>query len=95
MIRRLLGAWRDARREIENLELWKVLQGRGTRKLANRSPQALVFAVERCAACRHVPECGHALEAGRDGALEAFCPNTMYLRHLDAMKRHALKRSLL
>lgn len=89
MVRRLLGAWRSARREIEKLELWEVLHRRGTRRLANQNGQALVFALERCTACRHVPECGQGLEAGPDGALEAFCPNIMYLRHLDAMKRHA------
>jgi hypothetical protein len=90
MIRRLLGAWRQARREIEKLELWQVLHRRGTRGLADHNPQALAFAVERCAACRQLPECGHEIEAGSDRAIEAFCPNTMYLRHLDAMKRHAV-----
>jgi Family of unknown function (DUF6455) len=90
MIRRLLGAWRHARREIEKLELWEVLHRRGTRRLANHNPQALVFAVERCTACRQVPECGHVIKAGSDRAIEAFCPNTMFLRHLDAMRRHAV-----
>ena len=89
MVRQLLGAWRHARREIEKLELWEVLQRRGTRRLANQNPQALAFAVERCSACRHAQECEHLLEAGSDRAIEGFCPNTMYLRHLDAMKRHA------
>ena len=92
MIRRLLRAWRQARREIEKLELWQVLHQRGTRVLARHNPQALVFAVERCTSCRHVPECDRLLEGGSDRALEQFCPNTMYLRHLDAMKRHARAR---
>jgi hypothetical protein len=26
--------------------------------------------------------------SGRDAEIEAFCPNVMYHRHLDAMKRH-------
>ena len=26
--------------------------------------------------------------------LEKFCPNTMYLQHLDAMQRHAPRASL-
>jgi hypothetical protein len=89
MVRRLLGAWRHARCEIEKLQLWEVLQRRGTRRLANQNPQALAFAVERCVACRSADECEHLLEAGSDRAIEQFCLNTMYLRHLDAMKRHA------
>ena len=89
MIRRLLGAWRHARREIEKLELWEVLHRRGTRSLANHNPQALAFAVERCTDC-HLQECDQVLKAGADRAIEQFCPNTMYLRHLDAMKRHAV-----
>jgi len=78
-----------ARRTLEKLQLWEALQRRGTRRLANQNPQALAFAVERCTSCRHVPECDHLLEGGSDRAIEEFCPNTMYLRHLDAMKRHA------
>ena len=88
MIRRLLGAWRHARWEIEKLELWEVLHRRGTRRLANHNLQALAFAVERCTDC-HLQECEQVLKAGADRAIEQFCPNTMYLRHLDAMKRHA------
>jgi hypothetical protein len=88
MIRRLLGAWRNARREIEKLELWQVLHQRGTRSLANHDPQALAFAVERCTECLHLEQCESVLEAGSDRAIEQFCPNTMYFRHLDAMKRH-------
>jgi hypothetical protein len=90
MIRRLLSAWRRARREIEKLELWQVLHQRGTYGLARHNSQALAFAVERCMACRQVPDCGRALEAGPGRGLEAFCPNTMYLRHLEAMKRHGV-----
>jgi len=29
-----------------------------------------------------------------DAEIEAFCPNVMYYRHLSAMQRHAVKRSL-
>jgi hypothetical protein len=61
---------------------------RGTRRLANHNLQALAFAVERCTDC-HLQECEQVLKAGADRAIEQFCPNTMYLRHLDAMKRHA------
>jgi len=93
MIRRLVGTWRRARREIEKLELWEVLHRRGTRRLANQNPQALVFAVERCTACRHVEECGRLLNAAGDRAIEQFCPNTMYFRHLDAMKKHAARHA--
>ncbi|HEX5767096.1 MAG TPA: DUF6455 family protein [Burkholderiales bacterium] len=90
MIRRLLRAWRQARREIEKLELWQVLHRRGTRRLASHNPQALAFAVERCTGCRQAPQCGQEIAAGSDRAIETFCPNTMYLRHLDAMRRHAV-----
>ena len=81
-------------RGIEQLQLWELLRRRGTRKLANQNPQALAFAVERCAECRHPEECSRALALGQEAELAKFCPNTMYLRHLDAMKRHAGKPDL-
>ncbi len=77
------------RRTLEKLQLWEVLHRRGTRRFANQNAPALVFAVERCIACEHVEECEHQQKGGSDRSIEEFCPNTMYLRHLDAMKRHA------
>lgn len=95
MVRYLLGAWRRAVRPIAELQLWEVLRRRGTRRRANQNPQALEFAVQRCTECRHPEECSRLLAAGKDAELEKICPNTMYLRHLDAMERHAPKRDLL
>ena len=78
-------------RKLEDLELWEVLRRRRTRALANHNPRALDFAVERCAVCRQAEECKRLLAADWDSGIEELCPNTMYLRHLDAMRRHALK----
>lgn len=94
MLHSLFGAWRRAVRGIEQLQLWEILRRRGTRRQANVNPQALAFAVERCTECRHVEECSRLLAAGEDAELEKLCPNAMYLRHLDAMKRHAGKPEL-
>jgi hypothetical protein len=94
MLHSLFGAWRRAVRGIEQLQLWEVLRRRGTRKAANQNPQALAFAVERCTECTHVEECDRALKSGGEAELGKFCPNAMYLRHLDAMKRHAGKPDL-
>ena len=88
MFRWLSRAWWRASRDVEQLELWEILQRRGTRELAARNPQALVAAAERCRDCRQADECARLIVAGRDAEIEAFCPNVMYHRHLDAMKRH-------
>jgi hypothetical protein len=86
--RNLLRAWR-ARGDPSRLLLWEVLRRRGTRKLANGNEDALRFAVERCTSCRDAQECDRLLAAHWDSGIESFCPNTMFVRHLDAMKRHA------
>ena len=95
MVNWIAGAWRRAVRDIAQLQLWEILRRRDTRKLANQNEQALAFAVERCIACPRPEECSRLLAAGQDEKIEAFCPNTMYLRHLDAMQRHAPKKDLL
>jgi hypothetical protein len=96
MVQGLFSAWRRAVRNIAQLQLWEVLRRRGTRNLADANAQALGFAVERCASCAVSRECDRVLADGPDTIpLESFCPNTMYLRHLDAMQRHAPKRDLL
>ena len=83
------------RRKVADLELWELLRRRGTRALASHNPGALEFAVERCTACKRVHECAADLAtADGDARREKYCPNSMYLRHLDAMLRHAPKRSL-
>jgi hypothetical protein len=91
MVNWIAGAWRRAVRNISELPLWEVLRRRDTRKLAGRNERALAFAVERCTTCPHPEECIRLLAAGQDEKIEAFCPNAMYLRHLDAMERHARK----
>jgi hypothetical protein len=76
-------------RRIEKLQLWEVLRRRGTRAWANQNPRGLEFAVERCVSCAQVKACERdLLSAEADARLETYCPNTMYLRHLDAMRRH-------
>jgi hypothetical protein len=87
----ILRLWRRATRELSRLPLWEILRRRGTRKLADRQPQALANAVERCAQCADMTRCEQLIAAGQGDQIEAFCPNTMYLRHLDAMRRHAPK----
>jgi len=88
-------AWRRAVRDAAELELWEVLKRRGTRRAASENPRALAFAVERCTECRSIAECRRILAAGHDQKIPAFCPNAMYLKHLDAMQHHAPKRDLL
>jgi hypothetical protein len=95
MVHALFGAWRRAVRSIADLQIWEVLRRRGTRRLANQNPAALAFAVERCTECRSVAECNRLLAEGKDAELDQLCPNAMYLRHLDAMDRHASKKDLL
>ncbi len=87
--------WRHAVRDVGELPLWEVLRRRATRKAASRNRQALAFAVERCTVCRDTPRCEHLLAAAQDEKIHAFCPNVMYLKHLDAMKRHEPKEDLL
>ena len=89
----LSRAWWRTSRDAQQLELWEILRRRGTRKLAERNPQALVAAAERCRDCRQADECARLIVSGRDLEIEAFCPNVMYYRHLAAMQRHAVKRS--
>ena len=91
----MLGWISRLRRDLANLELWEILRRRGLRDAANREPQALSQAVERCTACRTSAECGRLLAAGQDEKIAAFCPNLMYLSHLRNMERHAPKRDLL
>ena len=90
----LARAWWRASRDVEQLELWEILRRRGTREIAARTPQGLVAAAERCRDCRKADECARLIVAGRDAQIEAFCPNVMYYRHLDAMRRHAGKPGL-
>jgi len=92
MIRWFSGLWR---REIGSLQLWEVLRRAGLRSAANRNPQALVQAVERCATCGRSVACSHLLAAGQDDKLADLCPNMMYVGHLRAMERHAPKQDLL
>ena len=88
MFSRIFGAWRRLVRDAGTLELWQVLRRRGTRRLANVYPPALASAVERCTECRDLAQCRRLLAADWDSGIESFCPNAMYLQHLDAMKRH-------
>jgi hypothetical protein len=82
-------------RDVASLELWEILRRRGLRPAADRDPQALGRAVERCSACRSSAECSRLLTAGQDEKVAAFCPNVMYLSHLRDMERHAPKQDLL
>ena len=91
MFRWLSGLWR---RDIGSLGLWDVLRRRGLRRAANHDPQALANAVERCTCCRDSIGCSRLLAAGQVDELADFCPNAMYLAHLQAMERHAPKRDL-
>src|SRR5574341_756578 len=90
----ILAFWRRKVRDLSELSLWKVLQARGTRKIADQQPEKLEVAVERCLGCDRMATCEEMIAAGRDAEIEAFCPNVMYFRHLEAMKRHAPKRNL-
>ena len=90
----LLAFWRRRMTDLSGLSLWKVLHARGTREIANQQPQKLELAFERCLGCADAVRCGKLLDEGNYSALEGFCPNVMYFRHLDAMKRHAAKPSL-
>jgi hypothetical protein len=83
------------RRDLASLELWEMLRRYGLRNAANRDPQALAQALERCTACRASAECSRPLAAGRDEEIPVFCPNLMYLSYLRDMERHAPKRDLL
>jgi len=91
----MLGWISRLRRDLANLELWEILRRRGLRDAANRQPQALSQAVERCTACRSSAECSRLLAVEQDEKIAAFCPNLMYLSHLRDMERHAPKRDLL
>jgi hypothetical protein len=91
----IVGLWRRATRDLSLLPLWEVLRRRGTRKRADQQPQSLAFAVERCTQCASMSECERLVAAGELDKIEAFCPNAMYLKHLDAMERHAPKKDLL
>lgn len=90
----ILAFWRRQVRELSELTLWKLLQKRDTRKIAALQPDALARAVERCLGCGRAADCEEMVAAGRDAEIEAFCPNVMYFRHLEAMKRHAPKSNL-
>ena len=91
----LFGMWRRAVRDVGELQLWEVLRRRATRRAAARDQRALALAVERCMVCRSTTQCEHVLAAGQDERINAFCPNVMYLKHLDAMARHAPREELL
>ena len=91
----IFGLWRRSVRDPGRLNLWEALRRRGTRRLAHRHGRSLEFAVERCIQCPAETRCERALATGGGGTIDAFCPNAMYLRHLDAMLRHEPKRSLL
>ena len=79
--------WRRARVMAE-LNLWKLLEIHGTRRIAERQPDAVQRAAQTCRDCNRTRNCDALLASGRDAGLETFCPNVMYLRHLEAMKRH-------
>ena len=87
----LSRAWWRASRDAKQLELWEILERRAIRELAARNPQALVAAAERCRDCRQADECARLIVDGRDAEIAPFCPNVMYIRHLEAMKRHHLR----
>ena len=91
----LLGFWRRKARVLAELPLWKLLRLRGTDRISLRQPQALEGAAERCLACRHAGRCEELIAAGRDVEIDASCPNLMYLKHLEMMKRHEPKADLL
>jgi hypothetical protein len=82
-------------RDIASLELWEILRRRGLRHAADRDPQALAQAVERCTVCRSSAQCRRLLSGGQDEKVAAFCPNVMYLSHLRDMERHVPKQDLL
>ena len=86
---RLLAFWRRRVNGLAELSIWKVLARRGTRRIAARQPEVLGHAVERCLGCSDAARCAGLLAQAKYDALEAFCPNVMYFKHLDAMKRHA------
>lgn len=85
--------WRAAR-ELSELNLWKLVEKSGTRRIAARQPDALQRAVEICRGCHRTRNCDAVLASGPDAGIDTFCPNVMYLRHLEAMKRHEPQREL-
>jgi hypothetical protein len=91
----LMSVWGRMVRDVADLPLWKILRLRGTGAIAKRQPDALELAVDRCRACGKMAKCQELVAGGRDREIEAFCPNVMYLKHLEAMKRHAPKKDLL
>jgi hypothetical protein len=82
-------------RELGELNLWKFIEKSATRHIAARQPDVLERAVETCRGCRRTRNCDALLASGRDAGLETYCPNVMYLRHLEAMKRHEPRRALI
>ena len=91
----LMSTWRRMVRDVAGLPLWKILRLRGTGGIAGLQRDALRLAVERCQGCGKMAKCRELVAAGRDREIETFCPNLMYLQHLEAMKRHAPKEDLL
>ena len=86
--------WRRAR-ELAELNLWKLIEKHGTRRIAARQADALRRAVENCVECKRTRDCDALVASGGDAGIETFCPNVMYLRHLQAMKRHEPRRDLI
>jgi hypothetical protein len=95
LARSIFAMWRQTVRDVGKLPIWELLHRRGIRKIAARQEGAVGIAADRCMVCSSMAKCEQLLAAGRDAEIDAFCPNVMYLRHLDAMKRHATKEDLL
>jgi hypothetical protein len=85
--------WRRVR-DLAELNLWKLLERHGTRRIAARQPDALDRAVANCLDCKQTRNCDAMVASGGDAGTETFCPNVMYLRYLQAMKRHEPKPAL-
>ena len=88
-------ALRSRRDDPARLSLWERLRRLMLREAAQRNPQALVEAMERCALCRNSAKCEHLLAIQQDEKVDALCPNVMYLAYLKSMERHAPKKDLL
>jgi hypothetical protein len=91
----LQWAFRSRRDDPAGLSLWERLRRLALRDAAQRNPQALVEAMERCAACRNSAKCEQLLASRQEDKVDALCPNVMYLAYLQAMERHAPKKDLL
>ena len=92
MVELLFGAWRKTVRPIKQLQLWEVLKRRGTSRLANANRRR---SAPRWSAAWRAGTCANAISCSASTGIRGsgeFCPNAMYLGHLDAMKHHAAAR---